>query len=65
MGAGGRLGARPGGDEDEVGRVGVCLRGVAGLSGGGDDGERGLSGAVRGRMCAPQGLVEAWALLLG
>lgn len=65
MGAGGRLGARPGGGGGEEGRVGVCLRGVAVLSEGGDDGERGSSGAVRGRMCVPQGLVGAWVLLSG
>lgn len=35
------------------------LRGVAGLLAGGDGGERGLSGAVRGRMCVPRGLGEA------
>ena len=65
VGAGGRLGAQPGGGGGEEGRVGVRLRGVAGSSRGGDDGERGLSEAVRGRMCVPQGLWEAWALLLG
>lgn len=56
MGAGGRLGARPGGGEGGVGHVGVRLRGVAGLLVGGDDGEKGLSGAARGRMCVPWGL---------
>lgn len=65
MGAGGRLGEQPGGGGGEVGRVEVRLRGVAGLSGGGRDGERGMCGAARGRMCVPQGLVEAWALLSG
>lgn len=65
MGEGGRPGARPGGGGGEVGHVGVCLRDAAELSGSGDDGERRLSGAVRGRMCVPQGLVEAWALLPG
>lgn len=65
MGASGRLGARPGGGGGEVGHVGVYLRGVAGLSGGGDDGEMGLNGAVRGKMCVPQGLLEAWAPLSG
>lgn len=64
MGAGGRLGALPSGGGGEVGHVGVRLRGVAGLPAGGDDGARGLSGAVRGRMCVPRGLGEAWALLL-
>lgn len=48
-----------------MGRVGACLRGVAGLSEGGDDGERGLNGAARGRTCVPQDLAEAWVLLKG
>ncbi len=65
MGASGRPGAQPGGGGGEVGRVAVRLRGVAGLSGGGGDGEKGLSGVARGRTCVPQGLVEAWGLLLG
>lgn len=65
MGAGGRLGAQPGGGGGEEGRVGVRLKGVAGSWGGGDDGERGLSEAVRGRMCVPQSLWEAWGLLWG
>ena len=65
VGAGGRLGAQPGGGGGEEGRVGVRLRGVAGSSGGGHDGERGLSEAVRGRMYVPQGLWEAWGLLWG
>lgn len=65
MGAGGRLAAQPGDGGGEVGRVGVCLRGVAGLLMGGDDGEKGLSGAAHERMCVPPGLVEAWALLSG
>lgn len=65
MGAGGRLGARPGGGGGEAGHVGACLRGAAGLSEGGGDGVMGLSGAVRGRTCDPWGLVEARALLSG
>lgn len=65
MGAGGRLGARPNGGGGEAGHVGVCLRGVAGLSEVEDVGERGLSGALRGRTCVPKGLAEAWVLLSG
>lgn len=65
MGEGGRLGAQPGGGGGEVRRAGVRLRGVAGLSEGGDGGERGSSGAVRGKTCVPQGLAEAWGLLSG
>lgn len=48
-----------------MGHVGVCLRGVAGLSGGGGDGERRSSGAAHGRMCVRQELEEAWVLLMG
>lgn len=65
MGAGERLGARPGGGGGEVERAGVHSRGVVELSWGGDDGERGLSGAAHGRRCVLRGLVKAWALLLG
>lgn len=63
MGEGGRLGARPGDGGSEVGRVGVRLKDVAGLSG--HDDEKGLSGAAHGRMCVPRGLAEAWALPSG
>lgn len=58
MGGGGRQGALLGGGGGEVGHVGVCLRGAAGLMRGGDDGERALSGAAHGRTCAPQCLEE-------
>lgn len=63
-GAGGRLGVPPGGGGDEGGHVGLCSEGAAGVSGGVGDGERGLNGAVHGKMFVPWGLVEAWALLL-
>lgn len=43
----------------------MCLRGAAGLSWCGNDGERVSSGAARGRMCVRRGLEEGWTLPSG
>lgn len=55
-------GGQTGDGGGEVGRVGMCLRGVVVLLGGEDDGEKDSSGSAHWSTCVPLGLAEAFAL---